>query len=260
MPDLLESIDDGVATLTLNRPEALNALSMEIRHGLLEAMERLAEDDSVACVILTGAGRGFSAGGDVKSMGERAARGFEYRARSIQNSHRIPMMMRTFPKPIIGMINGVAVGAGLSMALACDLRVAARSARFGTGFLKIGLSGDWGGSWTLTRLVGTAKARELYLLGDMISADEALSCGMVNRVVDDADLLAATMTMARRIAALPRVTVGYTKKNLFAAETESFATVLDMEAFHQARCSQTEDHREAVAAFKEKRKPVFKGR
>lgn len=260
VPDLLETIEDGIATLTLNRPEALNALSMDIRHGLLEALERLAQDDSVGCIILTGTGRGFSAGGDVKSMGERAARGFEARAQGIQFSNRIPMMMRSIPKVIIGMINGVAVGAGLSMALACDLRVAARSARFGTGFLKIGLSGDWGGSWTLTRLVGTAKARELYLLGDMINADEALSIGMVNRVVDDAELLGATTAMARRIADMPRVTIGYTKKNLFAAETGDFATVLDMEAFHQARCSQTEDHREAVAAFKEKRRPVFKGR
>ena len=260
MPDLLESIQDGIATLTLNRPEALNALSLDIRTGLMDALDRYEDDDSVGCIVITGAGRGFCAGGDVKSMGDRAARGMEVRARGIQFSHRIPMMMRTCSKPIIGMINGVAVGAGLSMALACDLRVAAKSARFGTGFLKIGLSGDWGGSWTLTQLVGTAKARELYLLGDMISADEALSCGMVNRVVDDAELLTATRAMARRIVDLPRVTVGYTKKNLFVSETESFATVLDMEAFHQARCSQTEDHREAVAAFKEKRKPVFKGR
>ncbi len=260
MPDLLETIEDGIATLTLNRPEALNALSTDIRLGLLEALDRLDEDDSVGCIILTGAGRGFCAGGDVKSMGDRAARGPEARARGIQMSNRIPMRMRTLSKPVIGMINGVAVGAGLSMALACDLRVAAKSARFGTGFLKIGLSGDWGGSWTLTQLVGTAKARELYLLGDMISADEALACGMVNRVAEDADLLATTSAMARRIADLPRVTVGYTKKNLFAAETDSFASVLDMEAFHQARCSQTEDHREAVAAFKEKRKPTFKGR
>jgi 2-(1,2-epoxy-1,2-dihydrophenyl)acetyl-CoA isomerase len=260
VPHLLESIDDGIATLTLNRPEALNALSMDIRNGLLESLQRLAEDDSVGCIILTGAGRGFCAGGDVKSMGERAARGMEARAEGIRFSNRIPMLMRTLSKPIIGMINGVAVGAGLSMALACDLRVAARSARFGTGFLKIGLSGDWGGSWTLTRLVGTAKARELYLLGDMISADEAHACGMVNRVVDDSELLAATTAMARRIADLPRVTVGYTKMNLFASETGEFSSVLEMEAFHQARCSQTEDHREAVAAFKEKRKPVFKGR
>jgi 2-(1,2-epoxy-1,2-dihydrophenyl)acetyl-CoA isomerase len=260
VPDLIETIEDGIATLTLNRPERLNALSMDIRTGLLEALERLGHDNSVGCIIVTGAGRGFSAGGDVKSMGERSAAGFEPRAAGIQFSNQIPRLMRNLPKTVIAMVNGVAVGAGLSMALAADLRIAARSARFGTGFLKIGLSGDWGGSWTLTRLVGTAKARELYLLGDMISADEALAAGMVNRVADDADLLATTMAIARRIADLPQIAVGYTKRNLHAAETGDFQSVLDMEAFHQARCSQTEDHREAVQAFAEKRKPVFHGR
>jgi 2-(1,2-epoxy-1,2-dihydrophenyl)acetyl-CoA isomerase len=260
MPDLIETIEDGVATLTLNRPEALNALSEGIRVGLTESIQRLGADPSVGCIVLTGNGRGFCAGGDVKSMGERSAAVFERRAASIAQSGHIPMLMHTTPKVIIGMINGVAVGAGLSMALACDLRISARSARFGTGFIKIGLSGDWGGTWTLTRLVGTAKARELFFTGDMIDADEALSIGMVNRVADDAELLTTTMAIARRIAAMPSVALGYTKKNLFAAETSDFATVLDMEAFNQARCSQTEDHREAVQAFKEKRKPVFKGR
>jgi 2-(1,2-epoxy-1,2-dihydrophenyl)acetyl-CoA isomerase len=260
MPDLLETIEDGVATITLNRPEALNALSMDIRHGLIEGLERLALDDSVGCIVLTGAGRGFCAGGDVKSMADRSAGGFEPRAAGIQFSNKIPALMRRVPKVIIGMINGVAVGAGMSMALACDLRVAARSARFGTAFLKIGLSGDWGGTWTLTQLVGTAKARELYFLGDMINAEEALSIGLVNRVADDAALHETTMALARRIADGPRVAMGYAKRNLNAAETEPFATVLDMEAFHQARCSQTADHLEAVQAFKEKRKPVFQGR
>jgi 2-(1,2-epoxy-1,2-dihydrophenyl)acetyl-CoA isomerase len=185
--------------------------------------------------------------------------GYEQRAAGIQLSNQIPKLIRTIPKTVIAMVNGVAVGAGLSMALACDLRIPARSARFGTGFLKIGLSGDWGGSWTLTRLVGTAKARELYLLGDMVTAQEALDYGMINRVADDAELLNATMTIARRIADLPQIAVGYVKQNLHAAETGDFQAVLDMEAFHQARCSQTEDHREAVKAFTEKRKPVFNG-
>lgn len=260
MSDLIENIENGIATLTLNRPERLNALSMEIRSGLLEALERLGHDNSVGCIVLTGAGRGFCAGGDVKSMGERSDAGFEHRAAGIGFSNRIPRLMRTIPKTIIAMVNGVAVGAGLSMALACDLRVAARSARFGTGFLKLGLSGDWGGSWTLTRLVGTAKARELYLLGDMVSADQALACGMVNQVAEDIDLTNTTMAIARRIADLPQIAVGYAKRNLHAAETGDFQTVLDMEAFNQARCSQTEDHREAVKAFAEKREPVFQGR
>ena len=260
MPDLLETIENGVATLTLNRPEALNALSMDIRNGLIAALNRYAEDEAVRCIVITGAGRAFCSGGDVKGMGDRAARGLESRARGIQFSNAIPMAMRKHPKVIIAMVNGVAAGAGLSMSMACDMRIAARSARFTTAFLKVGLSGDWGGSWTLTRLVGTAKARELFFLPDLIGAEEALRIGLVNRVVDDAELTSATMEMARRIADMPQIAVAATKRNLFESETGSFDTVLDMEAFNQARCSQTEDHREAVAAFKEKRKPVFQGR
>jgi 2-(1,2-epoxy-1,2-dihydrophenyl)acetyl-CoA isomerase len=168
--------------------------------------------------------------------------------------------MHASPKAIIGMINGVAVGAGLSMATACDLRIAGRSARFGTGFIKIGLSGDLGGTWTLPRLVGTAKALGLFFTGDIISADEALGIGLVNRVVEADDLADVTMAMARRIAAMPLVAMGYTKRNLAAAEMGDFAASLQLEAVYQARCSQTEDHREAVAAFKEKRQPVFRGR
>ena len=260
MPDLLESIEDGVAVLTLNRPEALNALSMDIRNGLLSAMERYAEDSAVRCIVITGAGRAFSSGGDVKGMGQRAAQGYEARARGLLFSATIPMAIRKHPKVIIGMVNGVAAGAGMSLSMACDLRIAGKSARFTTAFLKIGLSGDWGGSWTLTRLVGTAKARELFLLPDMVSADEALKLGIVNRVAEDADLRSATMEVAHRIADMPPVAVAAVKRNLFAAETESFAVTLDQEAYNQARCSQTADHAEAVAAFKEKRKPVFTGR
>ena len=260
MPDLIEAVEVGVAVLTLNRPENLNALSDDIRLGLLDSLTRLGADNAIGCIVLTGAGRGFCAGGDVKTMGSRSAKVFEERAAGIALSGRIPMLMHNTPKPIIGMINGVAVGAGLSMAAACDIRIAARAARFGTGFIKIGLSGDWGGTWTLTRLVGTAKARELFYTGDMIDAEEALRIGLVNKVVDDADLFAATMAMARRIASMPHVALGYTKKNLAAAETGGFADSLDTEAFNQARCSQMEDHREAVLAFKEKRKPVLMGR
>ena len=260
MPDLLESIEDGIAVLTLNRPERLNALSPDMLDALLDALQRCAADDAVGCVVLTGAGSGFCAGGDVKSMATRAPRSFEQRADGIRRMHRIPLLMRAMPKVIIGMVNGAAVGAGLGVALACDLRIAGRAARFGAGFGKVGLSGDFGGSWLLTRLVGTAKARELYFLGDIVGSVEAQAIGLVNRVVDDAALRAETMALGRRIADGPRVTFGYAKRNLHAAETEPFAAVLEMEAVHQARTAQTEDHREAVAAFNEKRRPVFRGR
>jgi 2-(1,2-epoxy-1,2-dihydrophenyl)acetyl-CoA isomerase len=167
--------------------------------------------------------------------------------------------LRTVPKVVIAMINGPVAGAGLGLALACDLRIAGKAARFGTAFARIGYSGDYGGSWSLTRLVGAAKARELYFTADIIDADTAGNLGIVNRVVADGELHAETMALARRIADGPQVALGYMKKNLFAAETESFQTVLDLEAEHQARCAFTEDHKEAVAAFNEKRRPVFKG-
>jgi 2-(1,2-epoxy-1,2-dihydrophenyl)acetyl-CoA isomerase len=260
MPDLLETIEDGIATLTLNRPEALNALSDEIRFGLVDALTRLGADPDVGCIVITGSGRGFCAGGDVKSMADRNARGFESRMAGIQMSGRVPALMHRTPKPIIGMINGVAVGAGLGLATACDIRIAGRSAKFGAAFIKIGLSGDWGTTFGLTRLVGTAKAREMFFTGDMIGAEEAHRLGLVNHVVEDSELLETTMVMARKIAAQPRVTLGYTKKNLEAAEIAEFQALVDLEAFHQARCTQTDDHKEAIAAFKEKRKPVFHGR
>ena len=260
MADLIEAVQDGIAILTLNRPENLNALSDDIRLGLLEAVARLGADNAIGCIVLTGAGRGFCAGGDVKTMGSRSAAVFEERAAGILRSGRVPQLMQSTPKPIIGMINGVAVGAGLGMAAACDIRIAARSARFGAGFIKIGLSGDWGTTWSLTQLIGTAKAREMMFTGDMIDADEAQRIGLVNKVVDDAELLTTTMAMAHRIASMPHLALGYTKKNLSVAVTGDLAASLEAEAFNQARCSQMEDHKEAVLAFKEKRKPVFTGR
>jgi 2-(1,2-epoxy-1,2-dihydrophenyl)acetyl-CoA isomerase len=260
MTDLLESTENGITTLTLNRPERLNALSPAMTAGLKEALERLATDHRVGAIVIAGAGRGRCAGGDVKTMESRGAnQTFEDRVEGLRRAHQLPLLLRTVPKVVIAMINGPVAGAGLGLALACDLRIAGKAARFGTAFARIGYSGDYGGSWGLTRLVGTAKARELYFLADIIDADKASELGIVNRVVDDSALREETMTLARRIADGPQVALGYMKRNLFAAETESFQTVLDLEAEHQARCAFTEDHKEAVAAFVEKRRPVFKG-
>jgi len=260
MTDLLETMEDGIAWLTLNRPDRLNAFSPAMLLAFGEALQRLSEDPGVGAVIVTGAGCGFCAGGDVKTMPERASQGFEERVEGLRRMHRLPMLLRTMPKVVIAMVNGPAVGAGLGLAMACDLRIAGRSARFGTGFAGVGYSGDFGGSWTLTRLVGTAKTRELYLLGEIIDAETAQSLGLVNRVVDDDALHDEAAALARRIADGPRIAYGYMKRNLFAAETEPLATVLEMEAVHQARTAMTEDHLEASRAFAEKRRPVFKGR
>jgi len=260
MTDLIESTENGVATLTLNRPERLNALSPAMTAGLKDALERLATDHRVGAIVIAGAGRGWCAGGDVKTMESRGeGQTFEDRVEGLRRAHQLPLLLRTVPKVVIAMINGPVAGAGLGLALACDLRIAGKAARFGTAFARIGYSGDYGGSWSLTRLVGAAKARELYFTADIIDADTAGALGIVNRVVEDSALREETMALARRIADGPRVALGYMKKNLFAAETESFQTVLDLEAEHQARCAFTEDHKEAVAAFVEKRRPVFKG-
>jgi 2-(1,2-epoxy-1,2-dihydrophenyl)acetyl-CoA isomerase len=260
MPDLLESTENGITTLTLNRPDRLNALSPEMVLGLREALERLATDHAVGAIVITGAGRGWCAGGDVKAMEGRGEQTVEDRIGWWRRAHNVPLLLRTIPKVVIAMINGPVAGAGLGLALACDLRIAGKAARFGTAFARIGFAGDYGGSWSLTRLVGTAKARELYYLADVIDADKAAELGIVNCVVADDQLHAETMALAQRIADGPRVALGYMKRNLLAAETEGFQTVLDLEAEHQARCAFTEDHKEAVAAFNEKRRPVFKGR
>jgi 2-(1,2-epoxy-1,2-dihydrophenyl)acetyl-CoA isomerase len=260
MSDLLETTEDGIAWLTLNRPDRLNAFSPPMLLALGEALQRLGSDAKVGAIVITGAGRGFCAGGDVKTMESRTAQGFEERVEGLRRVHQLPLLLRTLPKVVIAMINGPAVGAGLGLAMACDLRIAGRSARFGTGFAGVGYSGDFGGSWSLTRLVGTAKARELYFLGDIIDAAAAAALGLVTRVVDDEALQRETTALARRIADGPCVAYGYMKRNLFAAETEPLAAVLEMEAVHQARTAMTEDHLEASRAFVEKRRPVFRGR
>jgi 2-(1,2-epoxy-1,2-dihydrophenyl)acetyl-CoA isomerase len=260
--DLLESIKDGVATLTMNRPDRLNAMSRPMLDAMLEALHRLAEDPEVGAVVLTGAGRGFCAGGDVKAMAEGTELGgttMEEKAQALRSRMETSRLLHEMPKPTIAMVRGAAAGAGLSLALACDIRVASDNARFGTAFARVGYSGDFGGSFFLTQLVGTAKARELYFTADIIDAEEAGRLGIVNHVVADDELQAETTALARRIADGPRIALGYMKRNLLAAETEPFQTVLELEAAHQARCAFTEDHKEAVTAFNEKRRPVFKG-
>ncbi len=260
---LLEANEDGVAVLTLNRPEVLNAMSRPMLEALLSAMRRLAGDDAVGCIVLTGAGRGFCSGGDVRAMAERtktAAGTLESKAADLRERMEISRLLHESPKPTIAMVNGPAAGAGLSLALACDLRFMAAGARLSTAFANVGYSGDFGGSYFLTQLVGPAKARELYLLAERVDAAEALRLGIVNRICLDDKLREETMAVARRIAHGPRVAYRYMKRNLNAAESGSLKDVFDLEAWGHTRSGETEDHKEASKAFVEKRQPVFKGR
>jgi 2-(1,2-epoxy-1,2-dihydrophenyl)acetyl-CoA isomerase len=261
MPELIKTIEDGIATLTFNRPERLNALSTPIMEGLLRRLPRLADDPAVRVVVLTGAGRAFCAGGDVKSMAEGREHGSVAEdTAALRARMEVSRLLHELPQPTIAMLNGPAAGAGLSLALACDLRIAGVSARLVTAFVKIGYSGDFGGSYFLTRLVGTARARELYFTGRSVAAEEALSLGLVNRVVPDDRLSDATMELARSLAQGPRIALSLMKRNLNCAEKGGLVELLDMEAAHQVQTGRTEDHREAAKAFVEKRAPVFIGR
>ena len=261
--DLLEALKDGVAVLTLNRPDRLNAMSPSMLDALLEALPRLAADPEVGVVVLTGAGRAFCAGGDVKAMAEGREFGgttLEDKAQALRSRMEVSRWLHEMPKPTIAMVRGAAAGAGLSLALACDLRVAGDTARFATAFARVGYSGDFGGSWFLTQLVGTGKARELYFTTDIVDAREARELGMVNRVVPDARLEEETLALAARLARGPRIAYRYMKRNFNAAESGTLKDQLDLEAWHHTRCGMTEDHREAAKAFVEKREPVFRGR
>ena len=261
--DLIEQVKDGVAVLTLNRPDRLNAMSRPMLDALLEALPRLAEDRAVGVLVLTGAGRGFCAGGDVKAMAEGNELGgqtMEDRAQALRSRMETSRWLHEMPKPTIAMLRGPAAGAGLSLAMACDMRIASDTVKLGTAFARVGYSGDFGGSYYLTQLVGTAKARELYFTADLLDAQQALGLGLVNRVVPDARLEEETMALASRLARGPRVAYRYMKRNMNAAETASLKDMLDLEAWNHTRTGMTEDHREAARAFVEKREPQFKGK
>lgn len=260
---LVTEIGDGVALLTLNRPESLNALSAGLMEDLLAALTRLAADPSVGCVVLTGAGRGFCAGGDVRVQAASTAGASaspEERAQSLRGWMDSSRLLHAMPKPTIAMVNGVAAGAGMCLALACDMRIAGASARMTTAFAKVGFSGDFGGIWFLTRLVGTARARELYFTSEVLDIGRIEALALANRIVPDAELWSETMALARSLAAGPRVAWRYMKRNMALAETATLPDLLDAEAFGMLRCRETEDHKEAARAFVEKRAPLFHGR
>ena len=265
MSDLLEKIEGGIATLTMNRPESLNALSGEMMEAMSEAVPRLAEDPDVKVIVLTGAGRGFCAGGDVKGMASRNSgentrpQTLESKARGLRKGMEVSRILYQCSKPTIAMMRGPAAGAGLSLGLACDMRIASETMRFTTAFVNVGASGDYGGSYFLTKLVGGAKARELYFTGRKIEGPEALQLGIVNHLVPDDQLETKTMELASQIANGPTIALQYMKQNLNAAETGTLEQVFDMEALAMTRTMMTEDHKEAARAFVEKRAPNFTG-
>ena len=242
MTDLLESREGGVAILTMNRPDRMNALSGPMLEGLLEALPRLANDAAVGAIVLTGAGRGFCAGGDVKNMATNERAGsLEVRTENLRSRMEVSRILHEMPKVTIASVNGPAAGAGLSLALACDMRIAAESARFTTAFIKVGFPGDFGGTYFLTKLVGTAKARELYYSADVVDAKHALALGIVSKVVPDGELAKETLALAARIGNGPRIAYRHMKRALNVAESGSLAEAFDTEAWGQSRCGETEE-------------------
>ena len=258
--ELLCSIADGVATITFNRPEAKNALSTPMSQALQRMLRERSEDASVRCILITGAGGAFCAGGDVKNMGDRRspAETPEQRLKAMKvRHHGIGGQIVASPKPTIAAIAGPAVGAGLAIALACDIRIAGQSAFLSGGYSKIGLSGDYGVAWLLTRTIGTSRARELLFTSDRIPAARAEQLGLVNRVVADAELATAAHALAVQIADGPADAIGLIKQNLNEARVIDYPTAIDHEADRIVQLSASENHKEAVRAFVEKRKPIF---
>jgi 2-(1,2-epoxy-1,2-dihydrophenyl)acetyl-CoA isomerase len=255
--DLRFEIADGVATITLDRPDALNALTIPLKHQLLAALDRSASDPAVRAIVLTGAGRAFCAGQDLRERLEPGAPPLEVELRERYNP--IILAMRSLDKPIVGAINGVAAGAGASLAFACDLRLAADGASFLLAFGRIGLIPDSGATWFLPRLIGAARAAELALLGDAVTAADAERFGLVTRVVPADRLLAEARALAAQLAGMAPRALALTKRALEQTWNASLEEQLETEAELQGIAGATADHAEGIAAFVEKRPPRFTG-
>jgi 2-(1,2-epoxy-1,2-dihydrophenyl)acetyl-CoA isomerase len=260
-------LTDGVLTLTMNRPEARNAMSDAMTGALAQQLADAELNSAVKVIVLTGAGKGFCAGGDVKGMaasgdgtvGDNTIDGAIHRQRL--NQRGTAGALYSIPKPTIAALPGAAAGAGLSLALACDMRIMANSAMMTTAFAKVGFSGDYGGTFFMSQLIGTAKARELYFLSDRVNAEQALDLGLTNWVCEADELASKANEIALRLASGPTVAYRYMKENFARALSSGDVNdCLDLEATHHVHCGQTEDHKNATKAFVEKRSPVFVGR
>ncbi len=276
---LFDKRTDGVGLITLNRPDSMNAMGGQLMPMLVQYLDQCVRDPEVRAVVLTGAGRAFCAGGDVKAMGQRrppseggsGSEGADGARPSIisaldegvaglrESQLRTSYVLHTMSKPTIALVNGAAVGAGLSLALACDIRIASDKARFGTAFRNVGLSGDFGGSYFLQRLVGAGKARELYFTAEMLDAETARELGIANRVVPHDKHEEEGLAFASSLAAGPTRTLARMKENLNLAQQVDLKTLLDQEALNMRLSGMSNDSREAVRAFIEKREPKFQG-
>jgi enoyl-CoA hydratase/carnithine racemase len=253
--------ESGIVTITLNRPEKLNAFAGHMRRDLAEALEHAASDRAVRVVVITGAGRAFSAGGDVAYMSELVERGdTEEFARLLGAARRVVLAIRHMTKPVVASINGPASGAGFSLALACDLRIASTSATFSQSFIRRGFHPDWGATYFLPRLVTPNQACELFFFGDAIDAHGALRLGLVNRVVEPEDLEGETLKVAERLSKAPPVAISAVKHAVYMSDSESLDRMLQYEVEAQLRCFESQDAREGIRAFLEKREPHFTGR
>ena len=264
--ELLSHLSDGVLTLTLNRPEARNAMTGAMIEALGSQLERAEADREVRCVVLTGSGRGFCAGGDVKGMANAADDAApslstdDFIAAQRRAQHATAGRLFKMPKPTLAVINGAAAGAGLSLALACDLRIMSTAAVLTTAFAKVGLTGDWGGTYYMTQLVGPAKTKELYYLSERVDAAAALATGLVNWTCEPGELDSKSTDLSRRLATGPGVAFRYMKENINRALTPGHDDALDVEASHHVHSFATDDNKAAVEAFVAKREPVFSGR
>jgi len=252
--------DGPVATLTLNRPASLNALDDSLRAGLAAKLDLLARDASVRVVILTGAGRGFCSGGDIKMLEElrKHHRSVAFRD-FLEAGHRVVRSIRTLPKPVVAAVNGPAYGGGMNLALACDLRIASDRASFSEAFVNIGLHPDWGGTFFLPRLIGTSRALEMFFLGNTVEAEEAKRLGFVNFVVPHERLAAETSQLAVRLAAGPALPLGLLKQALYERLETQLDSMMEHEIEAQMKCFESGDFDEGLRAFLEKRKPKFGG-
>lgn len=262
MSELLETLENGVLTLTFNRPARQNTMTPSMSRALSSAVARAAGDEAVRCLVLTGADRVFCGGGDFEELPseDNSMASSDERRQFLRDEMNVVRVLHEMPKPTLAIVNGAAAGVGFALALACDLRFCLDTAKLTTAFARIGTSGDSGVSYFLPRLIGAAKAYELMFMSSVITGQQAFELGLATQVVSADEFDQAAQAYAKRLAELPTVAIGYMKQNLVASFNSTLSETLDLEADHMIRTLDTEDHRQAVTAFLNKTRPTFAGR